>query len=75
MSPSFQQLTPKKSPISPLNPVFLPFIAFFVPKCHGFNSINVTIPGHRNFWVSQAGFSVEKVYLHRFPYAGPWGQF
>ena len=42
----FQQLTTIKSPNSPLNPDFLPFIAFCVPKCHGFNSINVTNSTH-----------------------------
>jgi hypothetical protein len=56
----FQQLTPIKCPNSPLNPDFLPFIAFFVRNVHGFNRIIVTHSTHRNFWVSQVGFLVDK---------------
>ena len=52
----FQQLTSAKSPISPLNPDFLPFIAFFVRNGHRFNRITMTHSTHRNFWVSQVGF-------------------
>src|SRR5208337_3684825 len=54
--PPFQKICSIKSPNSPLNPVFHPFITFFVPKRHGFNSIRVTHSTHRNFWVSQVGF-------------------
>ena len=56
----FQQLTSVKSSISPLNPDFLPFIAFFVRNVHGFNRITMTHSTHRNFWVSQVGFFVDK---------------
>jgi len=40
--PAFSMTYPEKCPISPLNPVFLPFVAFSVLKRHGFNSINLT---------------------------------
>src|ERR1700693_1902031 len=50
--PVFSVTYPIKSPNSPLNPDFLPFIAFFVLKGHGFNRITVTHSTHRNFQVS-----------------------
>jgi len=59
-----------KIPISPLNPDFLPFVAFFVRNFHRFNRIRVTHSTHRTFQVSSW-----KVDLRRFPYAGSRGQF
>src|SRR6202522_833225 len=64
-SPAFSITYPKKCLISPLNPVFLPFIAFFVPKCHRFNSINLTNSTRRNLQVSPWTVS-----WHGFPFAG-----
>jgi hypothetical protein len=75
ISPVFSITYPIKCQNSPLNPDFLPFIAFFVLKGHGFNRITVTHSTHRNFQVLQVGFLVDKSIYARFPHAGLRGQF